>query len=259
MSSHAHGFLSTWSLISRIPVPLKKEPDFAAAGFWMPIVGLGASAAACLGAWLGLLAFGPGLLAALVSIAAQYSTFNLFHLDGLLDTADAAGVSGDLAKRREVLKDPRLGSYALLYGFLFLASRLAATSALLTHGATAAWAALALAPVSGRFSSVLLTAFTEPYGHGGLAALLGRPAPIKATIGYAIASAPAVLLFGIAFGPIGAIASVLVGGTSAIITAAVVGHWYGKHLGGYSGDALGATVELGELLILVISVAIVSR
>lgn len=257
MSSPVNRFLSTWSLISRIPSPLKEEPDFGAIGFWMPIVGLGASATACLGAWLGLLAFGPGLLAALVSITAQYSAFNLFHLDGLLDTADAAGVSGDVAKRREVLKDPRLGSYALLYGFLLLAGRLAATSALLTHGGTVAWAALALAPVSGRFASVLVTALSEPYGHGGLAALLGRPAPIKSTLGYAIASVPAVLLFGIAFGPIGAIAAVLAGGTSAIIIGAVVGLWYGKHMGGYSGDALGAAVELGELLILVISAAIV--
>lgn len=257
MSSPFNRFASTWSLLSRIPVPLKKDPDFGAAGFWMPIIGLGAAGAACIGAWLGLLAFGPGLLAALASISSQYTCFNLFHLDGLLDTADASGVEGDVSKRREVLKDPRLGSYALLYGFILLAGRLAAMSALLTRGGAATWGAIALAPVSGRFASVLVTSLSEPYEHGGLARLIGRPSPVKSTLGYAIASSPAVLLFGIAYGPIGSIAAVLVGGSSAIVVAALVGHWYGKHMGGYSGDALGAAVELGELCILVLSVATV--
>ncbi len=250
------GFLSAWSLGSRIPAPLKDEPDFSSIGLWMPMVGLGASVFACLGAGLGSLAFGPGLLAALAAMTAQYLPFNLFHLDGLLDTADAAGVSGDAARRRAVLKDPRIGSFALFAGFVALAARLGATASLLGRGGFPVWGALSLAPVSGRFASMLVTSMAEPFGEGGLGSSIGRPAPATATIGYAIASAPAVFLFGAAYGPIGAVASVLVGGLSAVVVAAAIGHWYGKRMGGYSGDALGAAVELGELIVLLIAAAV---
>jgi adenosylcobinamide-GDP ribazoletransferase len=224
----------------------------------MPVVGLCAAAVSCAGAWLGSLAFGPGLLAALGSIIAQYLAFNLFHLDGLLDTADAAGVNGDADRRRSVLKDPRVGSFALFAGFAALAARLGAITTLAERGSPAFWGALCLAPVVGRFGSMLVTSFCEPYPGGGLASMIGRPSPVSSTIGYAVAAAPAALLFGAAYGPAGAAASILVGGLAAVATAAFVGHWYGKRLGGYSGDALGATVEVGELAVLLLAAAVAS-
>ncbi len=256
VSSPLHGFLSALSLVSRIPAPLRSEPDYSSVGFWMPIVGAGAAAAACAGAWLGSLAFGPGALAAACAMAAQYVPFNLFHLDGLLDTADAAGVFGDVEKRREALKDPRIGSYALFAGFLALSCRLGAVSALLVRGGPAVGGARALAPASGRLGSVLVTAIAEPYGSGGLGSALGRPSPVSATLGYAIAAVPAAVLFGAAYGPVGAVAAMLAGGLAAITVAAFVGHWYSRRMGGYSGDAMGAAVELGELLVLLLAAAV---
>jgi len=256
MNKPLHGFLSTWTLCSRIPAPLRTEPDYSSVGFWMPIIGLGAAACSMAGAALGSLAFGPGGLAALFALGTQYLPFNLFHLDGLLDTADAAGVFGDVEKRRTVLKDPRIGSFALFAGFVALGARLGATSLLLVRGGPELWGALALAPVSGRLGAMLVTAMAEPYGSGGLANAIGRPAPVKATLGYAMAAIPAAVLFGVAYGTIGAVASILVGGLVAIAVASALGTWYAKRMGGYSGDALGAAVELGELAVLLIAAAV---
>jgi len=256
MNKPLHGFLSTWTLCSRIPAPLRSEPDYGSVGFWMPVVGLGAAACSMAGAALGSLAFGPGALAALLALVAQYLPFNLFHLDGLLDTADAAGVFGDVEKRRTVLKDPRIGSFALFAGFAALAARLGATSLLLVRGGPELWGALALAPVSGRLGSMLVTAMAEPYGTTGLAGALGRPSPVQSTLGYAVAAIPSALLFGVAYGTIGAIASILAGGLLAIAVAAALGAWYAKRMGGYSGDALGAAVELGELAVLLTAAAV---
>lgn len=256
MNKPLHGFLSTWTLCSRIPAPLRSEPDYASVGFWMPIVGLAAAACSMAGAAFGSLAFGPGALAALFALGAQYLPFNLFHLDGLLDTADAAGVFGDVEKRRTVLKDPRIGSFAFFAGFVALSARLGATSLLLARGGPELWGALALAPVSGRLGAMLVTAMAEPYSTRGLAGAMGRPAPVKSTLGYAIAAIPAAILFGVAYGTIGAITAILVGGLVAITVAAALGNWYTKHMGGYSGDALGAAVELGELAVLLIAAAV---
>ncbi len=250
------GFLSALSLGSRLPVRLEKEPDYSAIGLYMPLVGLAASAFACAGASLGMLVFGPGLLAALSATMAQYLPFNLFHLDGLLDTADAAGVQGDTEKRRAVLKDPRIGSFALFAGIMFLAARLGALAAIMGRAGPAFWGALVLAPAVGRYASMLVTVMTEPYGKSGLGSSIGRPSPVQSTIGFAIAATPAIILFGSAYGSIGAIASVLVGGLSAVVVAALLGHWYSKHMHGYSGDTLGAAVELGELLLLLLAAAI---
>ncbi len=256
MNTPMHGFLSAWSMMSRIPARLAREPDYSNAGFWMPIVGLGAAAAACAGAGLGLLAFGPGLLSALCAMVPQYLGFNLFHLDGLLDSADAAGVNGNAEKRRAVLKDPRIGSFALFAGFVALSGRLGASASLLSGGSAAAWGALALAPATGRFAATLIPSMAEPYGPGGLASLIGRPSPAGSTIGYAIAAIPGTILFGVAYGAVGAMASILAGGLVAIAVSAAIGAWYRARLGGYSGDAMGAAVELAELAVLAIAAAI---
>lgn len=256
MSSPVHKFLSVASLVSRIPVPLSGEPDYSAADFMMPLVGLGAAAAAAAGAGLGLLAFGPGLLAALLAMAAQYAAFNLFHLDGLLDTADASGVFGDVEKRRAVLKDPRIGSFALFAGFLCLAARAAAVSALLAAKGWAVWGALALAPVAGRFASMLVASATKPYGTGGLGSALRDLSPVNAALGYGVAALPAAFIFGAGYGLVGSVASVLAGGILATAVGMGVGAWYGKKMGGYSGDAFGAAVELGELAALLVAAAV---
>lgn len=250
MKSALHRLISTLSLISRIPVRLRDEPDFSGADFWMPIVGLGAGACACLGAAAGSALFGPTPLAAIAAIAAQYLPFNLFHLDGLLDTADAAGAGGEVDRRRSVLKDPRIGSFAFFAGFIVLAARLAAIAALLRHGGPLPWGALLLAPVAGRFGSLVVTGAAEPYAGGGLASLLGRPSLAKATIGYALSAVPAAILFGAMVGPMGSAAAIIAGGLAALASGLLVGRWYARRMGGYSGDALGAAVEMGELLVL---------
>jgi len=250
MSSPLHRLLSTSSLISRIPVRLCSEPDFSGADFWMPIVGLGAGACACGGALLGSALFGPGLLAALAAMAAQYLPFNLFHLDGFLDTADAMGVPGDAEARRTVLKDPRIGSFALFAGFMGLSTRLAASSSLLSSGAPLAWGAFLLAPVAGRFAALVVTGAAEPFAGGGLASLIGKPSLVKAAMGYAIGAIPAAILFGASHGPLGAAVAIIIGGLAALVSGLLAGRWYARHMGGYSGDALGAAVEMGELVVL---------
>ena len=185
-----------------------------------PSSGLARPAAACAGAGLGLLAFGPGLLSALCAMVPQYLGFNLFHLDGLLDSADAAGASGGVEKRRAVLKDPRIGSFALFAGFAALSGRLGAISSLLTGGSAAAWGALGVGAGGWQVRGGLVPSMAEPYGIGR-AGIRHRTAVSRiSTTGYAIAAIPGTFLFGIAYGAVGAMASILAGGLVAIAVSA---------------------------------------
>jgi adenosylcobinamide-GDP ribazoletransferase len=276
--NYLHRFMSTLALVARFPVPLRTKPDYGSVAFFLPLVGLHAGLLACAGAFVGLAAFGPGLLAALSAMLAQYLAYNLFHFDGLLDTADAAGAFGDQDKRRSILKDPRIGSFAMFAGFMVLAARAGALSGLFelvgpglpatgssgagvigAVGARASllpWAALLLAPPAGRLAAIVVTLSCSPASTKGLAASLGSLSPVAATLGFALASVPAALLAGIVWGPLGTAISLLAAAVAAMATGVLVGLWYGRKVGGYNGDAMGAAVELGELLVLLMALAV---
>ena len=104
-------FLSTFSLVSRIPVRGKFVFDTSRMDFHFPLVGV-------FPALIQLLLFG-GLsllwdnprLTVIIVIITQYLCFNLFHLDGLMDTADAFLGTVDREKRQAILKDSRTGVY----------------------------------------------------------------------------------------------------------------------------------------------------
>jgi len=249
--------MSVFSLMARIPVKLKTEPDYSYASVLVPIVGLPAGIAACAGAACGMLLFGPGTLAALCAMAFQYYAFNLFHLDGLLDTADAAGVMGGPEKKAAVLKDPRIGSFALFAGFLLLAAKTAATATVLNNGTAAAWGTLLLAPCAGRLAAMLLAAGGKAASGSGLGAALGRINAGNAALGYALAALPGCLLWAIALGPLAGPLALLSGGAAAAAAGMGIAAWYQKHLGGFTGDALGAAVELAELGLYLTAAAIV--
>ncbi|MBU0954860.1 MAG: adenosylcobinamide-GDP ribazoletransferase [Spirochaetes bacterium] len=251
-----HQLLSTFSLVSRIPVVLRDKPDFSRSSLFLPPIGLLAGLSALAGAWLGLLLFGPGMLAALSSIIVQYAAFNLFHFDGLLDTADASGVHGSQEKRRAVLKDSRIGVFAFFAGFMVLAARLAVLTQLSQAAAVWLWIVLLLAPVAGRLAGVLAAASGEPAPGSSLATMIGRLSPRQAAVGYGIAVIPAFLLITIHFGIPAGMALVLAGGIAATLSGLLLSLWYRRKIGGYNGDAIGAAIEGGELLVLLLAALI---
>jgi adenosylcobinamide-GDP ribazoletransferase len=256
MQDLGHRIASVFSLMSRLPIRMKGEADYADADWMIPLVGLPAAAFSCAGAALGVLAFGPGLLAAACALGAQYAAFNLFHFDGLVDSADALGAFGDAEKRRTALKDPRIGSFGLFAGVLAIALRLAATAGLLRAGSALPWAALIMAPAAGRLAAMVVLCSGTAASDGGLGSALAGARPERAALGFIIAAAPGSLLFGLHAGPLAAGLCILVGALLAIAAGLAVGQWYRKTFGGYSGDALGAAVELGELALLCAAAAI---
>jgi adenosylcobinamide-GDP ribazoletransferase len=261
-------FFSTLSLVSRIPVKGKFTFDTSRMDFYLPLTGMCPALIGFLVFWgLSLLWDNP-LLTAIIILITQYLCFNLFHLDGLMDTADAFLGTVDKEKRQAILKDSRIGVYGFFAGFAALALKIALLGGLSPHIFRHP-AVLLSYPLWGRFAASLVPCITGPANPGGLGALSKNAKPIRVFLGTitglllflalvwgllnlaALATPlrfnteflggayfPAILLLAIALLAIGP------------LTALFYARLYGKSLGGYSGDALGASIETGELLYL---------
>lgn len=106
-----------FSMYSRIPMP-KTEWDERAMRYAMcffPLVGavLGATAL-CAAALMNALGAGTLLFSAVMTVLPIILTGGI-HMDGFIDTSDAAASYADKGKRLEILKDPHIGAFSVIY------------------------------------------------------------------------------------------------------------------------------------------------
>jgi adenosylcobinamide-GDP ribazoletransferase len=201
-----------------------------------PLVGLVVGALCGIGAAL-FDGVGEGLRAAIVVTLWVALTGGL-HLDGVADWADAwAGGRGDRAKSLALLEDPHAGTMAIVALVLLLLVKFAALAE--TLGGQA-YAPLILAPVLGRTAVTLVLLTTAYVRMGGLGSELVTNLPRRAAIGSA-----GVAFVVCAFG-LGVFAT-----AGALATVYLLRRFMIAHLGGCTGDTLGATVEVVEAAILV--------
>lgn len=199
---------------------------------WYPLVGL------VIGLVLVLVAslspFAEGTTAFLVLLAWVVITGGL-HLDGFGDSCDGLLATVEPARRLEIMKDPRAGSWAVVGLLLLLLGKWTAISG-------QSPLLLVLPPLVGRWAMVIAV-YSFPYARSsGLGGYfrdgLGRPQVIVATASALLAAAvivdealPLLVIFGIAG-----------------MTVFIVGRWAAKRLGGgLTGDVYGALCELTEL------------
>jgi adenosylcobinamide-GDP ribazoletransferase len=261
-------FLSTLSVVSRIPLRARFTFDASRMDFYLPLTGICAALPGLLLCVIGSLFFNyPALITALVLLA-QYLGFNLFHLDGLMDTADAFLGGADREKRLAILKDSRIGVYGFFAGFASLSFKALLLYTLLPFARN--FPALVFAyPLWGRFSAALLPCMAPPLNSGGLGALAKDSRACRCFGGVIFALLLwTFLVWGLlnlaAFiGPLpfspqfagnaplpAIIAAALCLFAVCPLTAYYYARLYRKSLGGYTGDALGAAVETAEILCL---------
>lgn len=250
-------FLSVFTLISRIPVKADFTIDFSRADFWIPAISIFVSIAATASFYLGMFFTGSTFVAAGCAILLQYWFFNLFHLDGLIDSADALLPAVSKERRLEILKDPRVGTYGFFAGFMALSLRFALLASGMSEGRSYfhfVFPALLTAPTAGRLSAVLLVRFSKPASDRGLGALMHDFSLPRIAAGEALALAPlAIFSLGCGLGSAGWLLLITALGIliiSALAVALLVGKKYTKEIGGFTGDSLGCAIELGELLFL---------
>lgn len=229
-------------LLTRLPVSGEGlvDEDFRAATPFFPwvgvIVGVIAAFAFALGAAV------DGLVGGLFALAACALVTGALHEDGLADCADAFLGTRDEQRAREVLKDPRLGTFAFVALFVVLSLRVGLLPDVLEH----AMAALVLAATLGRFA-MLFVARALPYVGSPETQKTGPVDPPTPRALVLAGLAPAVVA-GLAWSDHRVSLAGLV--VACALCAGVVAFMVRlarQRLGGWVGDVLGATEQLAEL------------
>jgi adenosylcobinamide-GDP ribazoletransferase len=235
------------TFLTRVPLGPRQEPSADAllrAAPFFPLVGAAVGLAVG-GAAIGLAQVMPSLLAGLLAVTLELILTGALHLDGLADSADGLG-GRDREHSLAIMRDHSLGAYGAAALTLDLAIKATALASLAEAEALApVVAALALSR-----AAPLPLARLLPYaqtGSGTGRALAGRLGTPSALAGGALALA-------LALTAVGSDALLLALGAAAV--TATVGVLASRRLGGATGDAMGAAIELSATCCLVLAVAI---
>ena len=115
MKGYLHAFLMCQSMFCAIPAPqIWDEQAKDKMLLFLPIVGLEIGGIWVLLAWLCRLLSLPTLVTGLILAAYPYIATGFLHLDGYMDVTDAVKSWRSLERRREILKDSHVGSFAVI-------------------------------------------------------------------------------------------------------------------------------------------------
>lgn len=237
-SRYGKAFLLALSLLTRLPtlqLDSIQASDFGRSALFYPVVGF----------IIGILLYiptlffphaSPMLLSAIIITLWAMMTGGL-HLDGLADSADAWLGGGDDEERiHRIMKDSLVGAAGVIAIVCVLLLKLTALQTLFTHTATEL---IILVPVIGR-SMILLLFLTGQYVRNqGMARnvvdYLPRPAATWIVGGCLLISA---------FFSLWGVVLMLIG--FWLLRRLMI-----KRIRGYTGDTVGATVEITEMLWLI--------
>lgn len=228
-------------VLTRLPMPAVSDAALArvAPGTWaFPFAGVAVAGLGALAAYGVVMAGLPPAVAAGVFLAVQIMASGAMHEDGLADVADGFWGGFTVKRRLEIMKDSMIGSYGVIALILSIGLRWVALTALV---ASAPEVGVAVAALS-RAGLPALMRILPPARDDGMSHDIGAPPLVacflSALLGYGLATLIAggfVAL--IAAG--GAIAGLVIAGTVARIKIA-----------GQTGDVLGASQQLGDIIAL---------
>jgi len=234
-------------LLTRLPVRV----DFAiatargarAAWAW-PLAGMVIALFAALAASLALRCGLPTGTAAMILIATQMIVTGAMHEDGLADSLDGLWGGWDPTRRLAIMKDSQIGTYGVLGLIVSVILRWQYWTLLLMGPF---WPlAIAIGALS-RLPMIALGRFLPFARDGGLSHSVGRPK----TDTLALATAIGVIVAAVTIGSASLIALPVLVGVSVLW-----GLIARNKIGGQTGDILGASQQIAEVVLLGLLVAL---
>ncbi len=252
--------LAAFQFLTILPLPVRTEKKHLEKSMvWFPLVGALTGLVTGFGYyWLSRVF--PSLVSAALTICLYILFTRGLHLDGFMDTIDGFFSHRPKEKVLAIMKDPVVGSFAVLgigIWFLVLASALPYLAPL-DH--------IAL-HVFSRTAIILMPLFYPYPRESGTGRFFAENVSPRTFVG---ASFLAMLLVaGTLFLGIPGSGKILGSGnywsiwvymgllSIAFLTAFSIGHWANRKIGGITGDVLGFTLETIHLLLVLIVVALV--
>ncbi len=243
-------YLRALSFLTIIPLPhVQLGPggkDLANSAACFPLVGITLGLFLAGLAWFLSLVFPAGPVAVMALILSFFLTRGL-HFDGLADTADGLIGTTERDKAFKAMEDSAtgvMGAAAIIFVYLLKYSLLSVFEDPLLMPV-----ALLFMPLAGRWAIVYAGTLSAPARNHGLGDLFLRelrwPIFLKASLG-------AVIIIGLfSWWHFNLAVAVLFGCLLALACAQGLSSYAGRRLGGLTGDILGASSELGEMLFLV--------
>lgn len=227
-----------------LPLPNRRQATLAELGqavAWYPFVGLVIGALLLAWQWLLHWLFPPQVAAVLV-LAVWILLSGAIHFDGFLDSCDGLFGGSTPARRLEIMRDHRVGAFAVAGGGLLLLLK-ASTLATLPFLSPA----LILAPTLSRWLMSLAIVFFPYAREQGL----GRA--MKDNAGWRQAFLATIIALLAALGLAGAtgVIALLVSGIALFLAVAFIQ----TRIPGLTGDSYGALNELSEVIVLLLFVA----
>ncbi len=229
------------SFLLRLPLPPLARPIPPGAmtrAMWaFPLVGIavGVSGAAVYAVFV-LMGF-TSLLAALLAIAVITGLTGGLHEDGLADMADGFGVIGPRFEKLAVMRESHIGTFGVLALGFAMAMRTAAITAVGETGILSVAVALILAESIGRAAMPLAIWLAPPARPDGLGAAASAAKDHETFLSMSVSVTMVSILSLIFLLPLQAMAIM----TTMILIVRTMVSCACKHIGGHTGDVLGAT------------------
>lgn len=236
MKKYLHAIVMCQSMFCAIPSPQvwdEKAKDKML--LFLPVVGLEIGALWAILAWLCKLLNLPALVAGVILCAYPYMVTGFLHLDGFMDVTDAVKSCRDLQRRREILKDSHVGSFAVIGVVLLMIAQFALLSSAPTE---ANYLILIFIPAVSRCCSALAVTGLKPIS-------TSQYADQKKPKSHMIALSIMLCIF-LAAG------FLLCGKYGFALTGCLVGYGLAllrayRSLDGMNGDIAGFSLTIGEL------------
>jgi len=242
MTTRLRALPITFAFLTRVPIKHGEMTSMGPIAGWFPFVGAVIALPMSAAWWLGYQYLTP-FIGAVLAVACGVLLTGAFHLDGLADTFDGLVGGWTQERRREILKDSRLGTYGVAALLLQVLLQVAVLSSFTqAAGVVAIICAQSFARLGAVWVMRAGRGLDEDLGSVGLGANYVRDVRRSDVVFASVIG----LIVVFALLSIWALVVVAV----AILVGQLVIRWAIKRIGGIVGDVLGATEQLCETAIL---------
>ncbi len=236
-------YFAAQQFLTRLPCPISTPfapNDLAASIAWFGVVGIPVGAVVG-GVGLGLRSVVASTFAAILAVAAGAVVTGAFHEDGFADTCDAFG-GYTPARRREIMRDSRVGTFGALGLIVLFAAKVSALSVVLAG--SSAWRVFVVAICAhtiSRAATVLAIRFVPPVLDPTSKTQVYLVTWRRLSVALLVPAVPlAVTVFGWD-------AAIL--GGAAIVVVEAARPFFRRFTDGISGDGLGAINQVVEVVV----------